>query len=193
MKFDSKKSFYPENKNQWRNWLIKNQDKEDFVWLIFYKVKSPKKSITWSEAVDEALCFGWIDSVKKTLNEESYVQYFSKRKPKSSWSKINKLKIEELTKRKLMTKSGSAVIEIAKQNGSWSMLDDVENLIVPEELQTAFRSNKKAAAYYDSLSNSGKKILLGWIAFAKRSETKEKRIVEIIRCAELGELPKQFR
>ena len=121
------------------------------------------------------------------------MQYFGKRKPKSNWSKINKDKIEVLTKAGLMTKAGIESVEIAKQNGSWTILDNVEALIVPKELQQAFDLNPASATYYASLSNSLKKQLLYWVISAKREETKAQRVNEIMESASEGKLPKQFR
>src|SRR5690606_10495074 len=118
----------PKNKNEWRKWLELNHIKKDAVWLIFYKKTSPKYNLSWSESVDESLCFGWIDSTKKTIDTERYKQYFTKRKAKSNWSKINKEKVKNLIDKGLITEAGLKSIEIAKENGSWTILDAVENL-----------------------------------------------------------------
>src|SRR5690606_24902090 len=109
---------------------------------------SKKPSITWSEAVDVALCFGWIDSKKIKIDEETAHQFFSKRKPKSTWSKINKEKVRRLMETGLMTKAGYEIIERAKQNGSWIILDEVEELRIPEDLEIAFKKQKGAKAYF---------------------------------------------
>ena len=126
--------FYPTSAKEWRKWLSKNHKKENAVWCVMYRKDSGMPSITWSEAVDEALCFGWIDSVKKPHDTQSAKQYFSKRKAGSTWSKINKDKVEVLIKNKRMSEAGLAVIERAKQDGTWTFLDDVEALIIPEDL-----------------------------------------------------------
>lgn len=128
--------FCPANRNDWRKWLELNHTKERAIWLIFYKKKSVKYNLSWSESVDEALCFGWIDSVKKTIDEERYKQYFSKRKAKSNWSKINKDKVKALIEKGLMEEEGYKSIEIAKENGSWTVLDKVEALVIPEDLRS---------------------------------------------------------
>lgn len=185
--------FHPENRRAWRKWLELNHDKTNAVWLIFYKKKSPNYNLSWSHAVDEALCFGWIDSTKKTINEEQYKQYFSKRKAKSNWSKVNKKKIETLTEQGLMQEAGYKSIEIAKENGSWTILDEVEALVIPEDLTAEFANYKGAAIYFDSLSKSTKKILLHWVMSAKRKETRQKRIKEIAENANQQMKPKQFR
>lgn len=112
-------------------WLENNHVIEDSVWVIFYKQKVKKPTMTWSDSVDEALCFGWIDSTKMTLDKERFIQYFSKRKAKSTWSKVNKDKILVLRASGDMTPAGEVSIEVAKRNGSWEILDSVEALIIP--------------------------------------------------------------
>ena len=159
----------------------------------FSQKKSPNYNLSWSESVDEALCFGWIDSTKKTIDEERYIQYFSRRKPNSIWSKVNKGKVDYLTRENLMQDAGYKTIEIAKKNGSWSILDDSEALLIPEDLKKEFSKREGALEYYESLSNSAKKNLLAWIALAKRPDTKQKRIIEIAENASRKLKPKQFR
>ena len=118
------KVFCPESTQQWRAWLQENHDTENAVWVIFYKNKSQNPIISWSDAVDEALCFGWIDSIAKPIDEEKFMRFFSRRKPKSVWSRINKQKVERLISAGLMTKKGIESIEVARENGSWTILDD---------------------------------------------------------------------
>ena len=165
--------YYPDDKNDWRKWLELNHNKKEAIWLIFYKKKFPNYNLSWSESVDEALCFGWIDSVKRTIDSEKYKQYFSKRKAKSNWSKINKDKVKILIEQGLMDEEGFKSIEIAKENGSWTILDEVEALVIPEDLKEEFAKYKGSMEYYDSLSKSVKKILLHWVVSAKRDKTKE--------------------
>lgn len=184
--------FYPTSRQEWRQWLQENHQSAQSVWLVQYKKKSNKSSISWSDAVDEALCFGWIDSTRKTLDEERYVQFFGKRKPNGTWSKINKEKIKLLIKDGLMTKSGLDSIEKAKQNGSWTILDDVEELTIPQDLDRALQNHKEAKDFFMGLSKSVKKIMLQWIALAKRPETRQNRINEIAERAAQKQKPKQF-
>lgn len=186
-------TFYPKSQEEWRDWLEKNHVEEQSIWVIFYKTATKIPSLSWSDAVDEALCFGWIDSTKRTIDEKSYMQYFSKRKPNSNWSKINKEKIEQLTQDGKMTKAGFASVETAKENGSWTLLDDVEALIVPKDLNEALTKLKGASDHFDAFSKSTKKILLYWVISAKRAETRQKRILEIAQNAEENLVPKQFR
>lgn len=185
-------TYCPQSAMDWRSWLEKNHESKDSIWLIYYKASTKIPSLSWSEAVDQALCFGWIDSTKKTIDEERYMQYFSKRKPSSTWSKVNKDKVVELIDTKRMGKAGFRSIEIAKENGNWSLMDDVEKLIVPEDLESALNSSPNAMAFFQDQSKSIKKMLLHWVVVAKRNETRQKRITEIVQCAAEGKRPKQF-
>ncbi|GAA4825287.1 YdeI/OmpD-associated family protein [Algivirga pacifica] len=185
--------FCPKDKKEWRTWLKMNHKKKDSVWLIFYKKQSPKYNLSWSESVDQALCFGWIDSTKRAIDQESFKQYFSKRKPKSNWSKVNKDKVENLIAQGLMEEAGYKSIEVAKENGSWTFLDSVENLEIPIDLKQALESHKGSGEFFESLSKSDKKILLYWVISAKRKETRQKRITEIAENASNHCKPKQFR
>jgi len=184
--------FYPEDPEQWRDWLIENHTREKGIWVLQYNKKSEKPTISWSDAVDEALCFGWIDSLKKKLDDESSIQYFGKRKPKSTWSKINKQKIERLTAENRMSQAGSDIIQVAKENGSWEILDSVEELLIPDDLAVELSNRENATEFFNSLSRSVKKMLLQWLVLAKRPETRLKRILEIAEAAEKKLKPKQF-
>lgn len=146
----------------------------------------------WSEAVDVALCFGWIDSKKIKIDTETSHQFFSKRRPNGTWSKINKEKVQKLIDKGLMTQAGYESIETAKQNGSWTILDEVEELIIPKDLEKAFEKHKGAKDYFLSLSKTVRKMMLQWIVVAKRPETRQNRIVEIAECAGQNAKPKQF-
>lgn len=185
--------YHPENRTDWRAWLQKNHISKDFIWLIFYKQSSPRANLGWSEAVDEALCFGWIDSTKKSIDDEQYMQYFCKRKPKSNWSRVNKDKVKVLIEQGLMEEAGYRSIAIAKENGSWTYLDEVEALVVPEDLQATLASHPGASEYFEGLSKSNKKGLLYWVLSAKREVTRQKRILEIAEHAAQQMKPKQFR
>ena len=185
--------YSPKSKAHLRKWFQKNHITKDAVWFIFHKKHTGKPSVVWSDAVDEALCFGWIDSKGVTIDKDTFKQYFCKRKPTSTWSKINKEKIEILSANGLMTEAGLKVIEIAKQNGSWSILDDVEELIVPQALENAFDRFEHSRDFFYALSKSRKKLLLSWIALAKTDATIEKRILEIAENAGQSQLPKTFR
>jgi uncharacterized protein YdeI (YjbR/CyaY-like superfamily) len=134
--------------------------------------------------VDEALCFGWIDSKPNKRDENSYYQFFAKRNPKSNWSKVNKEKASKLIEQGLMHNSGLEMIEIAKQNGTWTALDEVEKITIPEDLQFLFLKNKTACDNWENFPRSSKKGILEWIRNAKRPETRQKRIEETVSLAE---------
>ena len=185
--------FYPKSRQEWREWLQVNHATKQSIWLIYYKKKSNLPTVLYNDAVEEALCFGWIDSKAKPIDEEKYMQFFTKRKPKSIWSKINKEKIERLTKEGLMTKAGFEIMEIAKQNGSWTILDEAEALVIPKDLDQELQKRPIAKSYFFGLSRSDKRNILQWLVLAKRQETREKRIAEVVTLAEQKLKPKQFQ
>ena len=185
-------TFCPANRQDWRNWLLENHRSRQSVWLIYYKVKAGKPTVKYNDAVDEALCFGWIDSKAKPIDDERFMQFFSKRKAKSVWSKINNEKVERLISEGLMTDAGFESIAIAKQNGFWSILDTAESLEIPDDLEAEFQKNPDSKDYFLSLSRSDKRNILQWLVLAKRIETRQKRITEIVELAGQRQKPKQF-
>lgn len=180
MEKEAAEIFYPTSKQAWRQWLEENHQSKKTIWLICYKKKANKDTIVWSDAVDEALCFGWIDSTVRPIDDEKFMRSFMKRKPKGTWSKINKEKIKVLIESGKMQAAGLECIEKAKQNGSWEILDEVEELIIPKDLEKAFKAKPGSKASFLSLSKSVRKAMLHRIALAKRPETKQKRIAEIV-------------
>lgn len=190
---EEEETVYPKSRAEWRSWLEANHRDKQSVWLIYYKKKSGLPTVAYSDAVDEALCFGWIDSKSKPLDEEKFKQFFSKRKEKSVWSKINKEKIERLTREGLMTQAGIESIEKAKQNGSWSILDEAEALVIPADLEDAFSRYDGSRSYFTGLSRSNQRNILQWLVLAKKAETRQNRISEIAQLAAQKLKPKQFR
>lgn len=180
MKKEDLEIFYPESKQAWRQWLEENHESKKTVWLICYKKNADKATVSWSDLVDEALCFGWIDSTVRPIDDEKFMRSFMKRKPKGTWSKINKEKIKVLIETKRMTSVGLECIEKAKENGSWEILDEVEELVIPKDLEKAFKATPGSKAFFLSLSKSVRKVMLYRIVLAKRPETKQKRIEDII-------------
>lgn len=172
--------FYPNNVSAWRDWLEQNHATQQSVWLLYYTKSSGKPTISWSEAVDVALCFGWIDSKHVKIDAETSRQYFTKRKAKSTWSRVNKDKIEQLTAAGLMTEAGLKSVEIAKQNGSWTILDSIEALEIPEILELAFSQNEGSKQKFQTQSKSKQKLMLYGLKAAKTIPTQEKRIAEIL-------------
>lgn len=177
-------TFFAKDRKAWRSWLKENGATEKSVWLIIYRKDAQTKSVNYPEAVEEALCFGWIDSKPNKRDEESFYQFFAKRKPTSNWSKLNKDRIKKLTEEGLMTPAGMEMVNRAKQNGTWFALDDVEELIIPADLKKLLSENKVAARFFDAFPRSVKKGILEWILNAKRPETRNKRIEETIQLAE---------
>ena len=183
----------PRNAAAWRKWLQANHLKKQSVWVIKYKKSAGIETVSWSEAVDEALCFGWIDSKKQSIDEEKYRQFYSRRKANSTWSKINKAKVKRLIDEGLMTPAGLESIEVAKENGSWTLLDAVEELIIPPDLEAAFQKQPGSKAFFISQSKSTRKLILYWVVSAKRQPTRDKRIKEVAECAAEKLKPKPFQ
>lgn len=175
---------YFKNSDEWRGWLAKNHDSYSAVYLIFYKLELGMPGMRWEDAVKVALCYGWIDGKVKSLGKGKRKQYFCPRKPKSIWSKRNKIYIQELIEKNLMHESGLKKVEIAKKNGSWYSLDNVENGVIPKDLQIGFDKNEVAFQNYQSFSRTYQKRYLYWLNQAKRNETRSKRIQQIIELCE---------
>ncbi|MCU0432693.1 MAG: YdeI/OmpD-associated family protein [Bacteroidia bacterium] len=178
---------------EWRKWLEKNHAKEGGLFLIIYKKESGVPSVYYSEAVDEAICFGWIDSKINKRDDKSFYQYFTQRKPKSNWSKVNKAKVARLLKENKMAPAGLAMIELAKKTGTWTALDQVEELELPADLAAALSKNKKAKTYFDAFPRSAKRGILEWIMNAKREETRQKRVSETVMLAEKNVRANQYQ
>ena len=184
--------YYARNRQEWRAWLEQHAATSPGVWLIYYKKQSGQPYVAYEEAVEEALCFGWIDSRPNAIDAARYMQLFSPRKPKSPWSKINKQRVDKLIEQGLMTPLGLKAIEIAKQNGMWNVYDAIEAQVVPEDLTQALASNATARQNFEAFSDSTKKQLLWYIESAKRPETRAKRIEQVVREAERNRNPLNY-
>jgi uncharacterized protein YdeI (YjbR/CyaY-like superfamily) len=167
-----------------RKWLEKNHQQQESIWLIIHKKNSNSGSLSYNDAVEEGLCFGWIDSKPNKLDDETYKLLYTQRKAKSVWSKVNKQKIEQLIKGGLMHPAGLAKIEAAKKNGSWNTLDAIEELQVPDDLQKALSKNKTAKKYFEAFPPGIRKQICWWVASAKQDATRKKRIDETVTLAE---------
>lgn len=165
---------------EWYDWLLNNHDQHKGVYLIFYKLEMNVPTMRWEEAVKVALCFGWIDSTVKSLGNGKRKQYFTPRNPKSPWSALNKKYVDKLIETNLMQGPGLKSIKIAKKNGMWTYMDDVENLIIPKDLQIVFDINPRAFENYKNFARGYRKRYLSWLKSAKREETRQNRIREII-------------
>lgn len=190
---DGVPAFHAQNGSAWRKWLEENHDQETSVWLIIYRKGSDTASVYYAEAVDEALCFGWIDSKPNKRDGESYYQFFSRRNPKSNWSRVNKTKVERLMAQGRMAPAGLQMVSLAKESGTWTALDDVENLVVPPDLQKAFGENQEAQKHWSSFPPSSKRGILEWIFNAKRSATRQKRTDETVSMAAQGLRANHYR
>ena len=185
----SLKSFYARNRKAWRKWLEKNHSKSQGVWLIYYKKSSGKERLEYSDAVEEALCFGWIDSTIRPIDHERYMQRFTPRKAKSGWSALNKRRIEKMIKQNLMTRAGLEKIEEAKKSGAWERLDHIEALQLPEDFEKALAKNKKAKINFENFPQFTKKQFLYRINSAKRPETRKERIKLLVKMAAVNKKP----
>lgn len=183
--FDSKlRETHPKTAVGWRSWLEQNHASSNGVWLIYYRASTGKRRLSWEEAVREALCFGWIDSKVQPIDDERFKQVFTPRKPRSVWSKVNKQHIAELIEADLVTEAGLRAVAIAKENGAWSLLEPVDALLVPSDLETALALSDSAREAYDALPNSAKRLMLYSLYSAKREDTRAKRLTKAL--AELG-------
>lgn len=190
--YKSVDTFHAKSLKEWRKWLIENHAQEKNLWLIIYHKNCSTPSVYYDEAVDEALCFGWVDSLVNKRDEESYYQYFAKRSPKSNWSRVNKDKVERLLKENRMAPAGLEMIEIAKSSGTWTALDDVENLIIPDDLGEALDLLPPARENFEAFPRSVKRGILEWLFNAKRPATRTKRIKEISEKAQRNERANQY-
>jgi uncharacterized protein YdeI (YjbR/CyaY-like superfamily) len=176
--------FYAKDRATWRQWLIEHHESENGVWLIFDK--GPDRKLTWSDVVQESLCFGWIDGRAGKVSETQSKIYVSKRKPKGRWSKINKAHVENLKAAGLMMPAGLLAIETAKANGAWDALNNSDNLIYPTELEEKFKDNPVARANFEAFSPSSKRLILHWIYDAKTDVTRDNRVAQTVDSAENG-------
>jgi len=177
----------------WRTWLAKNHEQTSGVWLITYKKSSGQPHLAYAAAVEEALCFGWIDSLPRKLDEQRTMLYFAPRKAGSGWSALNKQRIDKLREQGLLTPAGIAKIEAAKKDGSWSKLDEVEMLAIPDDLRLEMEKYLNATQYFEAFPKSAKRGILEWISNAKRPETRRKRVEETARLADINERANQWK
>ena len=171
-------------RKQWRAWLKKNHDVYQAIWLVSYKTATGKPRLDYGDLVDEALCFGWIDSTVRVLDDERSMNYVSRRKRGSIWSRSNKQRVERLIATGLMTPAGQALIDAAKADGSWDVYDVVEDLVVPPDLAAALKKDKVAAKNFAAFAPTAKKPILWWVYQAKKPETRAQRVAEVVRLAQ---------
>jgi uncharacterized protein YdeI (YjbR/CyaY-like superfamily) len=186
-------TFYAPDQAAWRAWLEGNHDVHEKVWLVIYRKGSGIPSVYYPEAVDEALCFGWIDSKPNKLDDERSMLWFAPRKARTGWSKPNKLRVERMLRAGLMHPTGLAKIEQAKSDGSWTSLDAIEELELPTDLAAALAAYPRAEENFQAFPRSVKRGILEWIHTAKKPETRAKRIAETARLANVNERANQWR
>jgi uncharacterized protein YdeI (YjbR/CyaY-like superfamily) len=178
---------YFKTRSEWRRWLQRNHDKRDEVLLIYYKKHTGKPSVTHAEAVEEALCFGWIDSRVNRLDDERYMQRYTPRNPKSVWSKINKDAAERMIKAGKMTPAGLEKINEAKKDGRWAKAyTSRKRMRMPRDMKAALMRNKKAWTNFNNFAKSYQNMYIGWVDSAKRYETRKKRIKEVVKRSALN-------
>ena len=178
---DDKDVVAPPSRAAWRDWLATNHERQQGLWVVYRKKSSTLDGPLYEDLVEEALCFGWIDSLTRRVDDDRMIQWYSPRRQGGLWSALNKERIERLEREGHMTEIGRAVIEKAKEDGSWSQYDEVDALIVADDLALALAAAPEAKAAYEGLANSVKRQLLWSVYSAKRPETRAKRIEEMIR------------
>ena len=174
---------HAETVEEWRDWLLAHHATETGAWLVSWKSPTGRPSVKYELAVEEALCVGWIDSSGRTIDDERHALWFTRRKAGSGWARTNKERILRLEAEGRVTDAGRALIDAAKADGSWTLLDDVENLIVPDDLAAAFERYPGSRAYFDAFPPSARRALLEWIVQAKRETTRAARLDETARLA----------
>ncbi len=172
---------------EWEQWLAINYTNTTGIWLRFFKKGSAISSVTYAEALDEALCYGWIDGQKKTYDEQSYLNKFTPRRAKSIWSKKNIEHVERLHKQGKMKPNGIKEIELAKADGRWdNAYDSPSNMKVPEDFLQRLSKNKKAKAFFDTLNKTNTYAITWRLQTAKKAETREKRMQQLIEMLSQG-------
>jgi uncharacterized protein YdeI (YjbR/CyaY-like superfamily) len=183
--------FTPKNREEWRRWLAKHHASAPEVWLVFFKQGSARPTLSYKDAVEEALCFGWIDGVRRRLDEERYAHRFSPRREGSKWSAINKERAERMRKEGLMAPAGESAVKEAKTSGAWAGARKKSatrtRFDMPADFAARLARDKNAAAFFQSLAPSYQQRYLGWIGIAKRPETRARRIDEAMRLLRKGE------
>lgn len=178
------KPIYFKDQNEFRKWLEENHNKEQEVIVGYHKVKTKKSSMTWSQSVDQALCFGWIDGIRNSIDQDKYCIRFTPRRINSSWSNVNIKKVEELRKKGLMTREGLEIYNKRKKSESGIYSPEQDPTEIPDNLELIFKSNKKAWDFFLKQAPSYKKTMIRWIMSAKQENTKISRLDKLIKASE---------
>ncbi len=179
--------YHAETRAQWRSWLEHNHSTVPGVWLCSWRSATGKPACPYPEVVEEAICFGWIDSTVNHLDDDRGLQLITPRKGKSGWSRLNRQRFADMEAAGLMTDAGRRAAEVAKGNGWWTISDPVEDLIEPNSLKNALDANPDARAAWDGFPPSARKMMLWWVISAARGDTRDKRIESIVASAAIGE------
>lgn len=179
--------FHAESRPQWRAWLVAHHAAARGVWLCSWRSHTGRPRCPYPEVVEEALCFGWIDSTASNLDEERGLQLLTPRRPRSTWTRLNRRRVEQMEDAGLMTGAGRRAVEVARANGWWTILDPVEDLLEPVELATALDAVPPARAAWDAFPAGARKAMLWWVVSAMRPETRDRRVAAIVAAAEQGQ------
>jgi uncharacterized protein YdeI (YjbR/CyaY-like superfamily) len=190
---DGRRTVHAESRAQWRAWLGTHHTEPDGVWLVSWKKATGKPAVPYADAVEEALCVGWVDSKPATLDDERGMLWFAPRKARSGWSRPNKERVERLAESGLMLPAGLALVDAAKADGSWSLLDEVEDGVEPDDLRAALDADPAARASWDGFPRSARRGILEWIVQAKKPETRATRVATTVSEAHEGRRANQWR
>jgi uncharacterized protein YdeI (YjbR/CyaY-like superfamily) len=190
---DDREHVHAETRAQWRAWLVEHHATSTGAWLVSWKPTTGRPSVGYEESVEEALCVGWVDSKGGKIDDERSKLWFAPRNPRSAWARTNKTRIARLEADGLLLPAGVRAVEVAKANGAWALLDDVEDLVVPPDLAAAFDTHPGARAHWDAFPRSARRAILEWIVQARTEPTRAKRIAETAEKAATGERANQWR
>jgi uncharacterized protein YdeI (YjbR/CyaY-like superfamily) len=191
--FDEAPEVQPPDRAGWRQWLESNHATARGAWLVMWRPTSGRSNVDYEAAVEEALCFGWVDSRGGAVDDERTKLYFAPRQPRSGWARPNKERVERLIAAGLMAPAGLAAIDRARSNGSWTILDAVERLEVPDDLGRALDATPPAREHWDDFPRSARRAILEWIALARRDETRARRIEATAEAAQRNERANERR
>jgi uncharacterized protein YdeI (YjbR/CyaY-like superfamily) len=184
---DDKPRFHPASRAEWRAWLAANHRTSAGVWLVTWKRRAGRPTVSYDEAVEEALCFGWIDGVLGRVDDDRSMQWFAPRRPRSTWALTNKERVARLEAAGLMAEAGRETVEVARANGSWESMDAIDSLVVPDDLAAALAERPGAREHFDASSASVRRSALAWVYQAKRPETRAAHVAQVAAIAGRGE------